>query len=68
TVLKEFERGFKDAREGQYIDTKLKSKPTSITYEEMNQCYKKYRSVMGTAGKNMALARRPLGEIFYLGM
>ena len=23
---------------------------------------------MGTAGKNMALARAPLGEIFYLGM
>ncbi len=67
-VLKEFEQGFKDARLGQYIDTQLKSKPTSITYEEMNQCYKKYRSVMGTAGKNMALARNPLGEIFYLGM
>ncbi|KAF6243449.1 hypothetical protein C6988_03120 [Nitrosopumilus sp. b1] len=68
TVLKEFEDGFKDARLGQYIDTKLKSKPTEITEEEMNQCYKKYRAVMGTAGRNMALAQRPLGEIFYLGM
>lgn len=68
TVLKEFEEGFKDARIGQYIDTKLKSKPTEITEEEMNQCYKKYRAVMGTAGRNMALAQRPLGEIFYLGM
>ena len=68
TVLKEFEEGFKDARLGQYIDTKLKSKPTEITEEEMNQCYKKYRAVMGTAGRNMALAQRPLGEIFYLGM
>ena len=67
-VLKEFEDGFKDARVGQYIDTKLKSKPTAITEEEMNQCYKKYRAVMGTAGRNMALAKRPLGEIFYLGM
>ena len=67
-VLREFEEGFKDARVGQYIDTKLKSKPTSITEEEMNQCYKKYRAVMGTAGRNMALAKRPLGEIFYLGM
>jgi len=67
-VLKEFEEGFKDARVGQYIDTKLKSKPTSIAEEEMNQCYKKYRAVMGTAGRNMALAKRPLGEIFYLGM
>ena len=67
-VLKEFEAGFKDARIGQYIDTKLKSKPTTISEEEMNQCYKKYRAVMGTAGRNMALAQRPLGEIFYLGM
>ena len=67
-VLKEFEDGFKDARLGQYIDTKLKTKPLTITEEEMNQCYKKYRAVMGTAGRNMALAKRPLGEIFYLGM
>ena len=67
-VLKEFEDGFKDARIGQYIDTKLKTKPLAITEEEMNECYKKYRAVMGTAGRNMALAKRPLGEIFYLGM
>jgi len=67
-VLKEFEDGFKDARVGQYMDTKLKTKPLSITEEEMNQCYKKYRAVMGTAGRNMALAKRPLGEIFYLGL
>jgi len=67
-VLHEFEKGFKDAREGQYLDEKLKSKPTKITEEEMNLSYKKYRSVMGTAGRNMALAERPLGEIFYLGM
>jgi len=67
-VLNEFEKGFKDAREGQYLDEKLKSKPTKITEEEMNLSYKKYRSVMGTAGRNMALAERPLGEIFYLGM
>lgn len=67
-VLQEFEDGFKDARVGQYIDTKLKTKPLSITEEEMNQCYKKYRAVMGTAGRNMALAKRPLGEIFYLGL
>jgi hypothetical protein len=67
-ILKEFEEGFKEARVGQYIDTKLKSKPTEITEEEMNECYKKYRAVMGTAGRNMALAKRPLGEIFYHGM
>jgi hypothetical protein len=67
-VLEEFEEGFKDARLGQYIDTKLKSTPTKITEEQMNQCYKKYRAVMGTAGRNMALGKNPLGEIFYLGM
>jgi hypothetical protein len=67
-VLREFEEGFKDARLGQYIDTKLKISPTKITEEQMNQCYKKYRAVMGTAGRNMALAKNPLGEIFYLGM
>ena len=67
-VLREFEEGFKDARLGQYTDTKLKVNPTKITEEQMNQCYKKYRAVMGTAGRNMALAKNPLGEIFYLGM
>ncbi|MGI0004043.1 MAG: hypothetical protein ACREAX_01970, partial [Candidatus Nitrosotenuis sp.] len=67
-VLSKFEEGFKDARLGQYIDTKLKVTPTKITEEQMNQCYKKYRAVMGTAGRNMALGKNPLGEIFYLGM
>ncbi len=67
-VLEEFEKGFKDARIGQYVDFKLKMKPRGITEEAMIECYKKYRSVMGTAGKNMALGRLPLGEIFYLGM
>jgi hypothetical protein len=67
-VLNEFEEGFKEARIGQYLDEELKSKPTQITEEEMTLSYKKYRSVMGTAGRNMALAERPLGEIFYLGM
>jgi hypothetical protein len=45
-VLKEFEDGFKDARIGQYLDEKLKSKPTQITEEEMVLSYKKYRAVM----------------------
>lgn len=67
-VLEEFEKGFKDARIGQYVDFKLKSKPKGITEEAMIECYKKYRAVMGTAGRNMALSRLPLGEIFYLGM
>ncbi len=67
-VLKEFEEGFKDARSGQHMDEMLKSKPSEITEAEMTLSYKKYRAVMGTAGKNMALSQRPLGEIFYLGM
>lgn len=67
-VLKAFEEGFKDARVGQCIDIKLKTTPSSINDENMNDCYKKYRAVMGTAGRNMALNRRPLGDIFHLGM
>lgn len=67
-VLEEFETGFKDARIGQYLDAKMKTEPRKITEEKMNECYKKYRAVMGTAGRNMALAKNPLGEIFYLGM
>ena len=68
SVLKAFEEGFRDARLGQYIDVKLKSKPLSISDENMTDCYKKYRAVMGTAGRNMALNRRPLGDVFHLGM
>ncbi len=67
-VLATFEAGFADARAGQYMDIKLKSRPAAITEEDMTESYKKYRAVMGTAGRNMALASRPLGEIFYLGM
>jgi len=67
-VLKAFEDGFKDARVGQYIDVKLKTNPASIDDENMTECYKKYRAVMGTAGRNMALNRRPLSDIFHLGM
>jgi len=67
-VLNQFESGFKDARVGQYLDVKLKQNPTSISEKELDESYKKYRSVMGTAGCNMALSRRPLGEIFRIGM
>jgi len=67
-VVDAFERGFADARAGQYIDLKLKADPPSISDENMAECYKKYRAVMGTAGRNMALNRRPLGDIFHLGM
>ena len=68
TILESFEAGFKDARVGQYLDEQLKSKPTQITEDDMTLSYKKYRAVMGTAGKNMALKERQLGEIFYMGM
>ena len=68
SVLKAFEEGFRDARIGQHIDVKLKMKPASINDENMSECYKKYRAVMGTAGRNMALNRRPLSDIFHLGM
>jgi len=67
-VLKSFEEGFRDARAGQYVDYKLKLEPSTISEEKMGECYKKYRAVMGTAGKNMALSKQPLGEIFYVGM
>ncbi|HEY7109458.1 MAG TPA: hypothetical protein VH415_08535 [Nitrososphaeraceae archaeon] len=67
-VLKAFEDGFKDARIGQYIDYRLKTKPESISDENMIGCYKKYRAVMGTAGRNMALNLNPLNDVFHLGM
>lgn len=68
SVLKAFEDGFKDARVGQYIDARLKLKPESISDENMIGCYKKYRAVMGTAGRNMAFNMAPLNDIFHLGM
>ena len=67
-VVKAFEEGFKDARMGQYIDYNLKVKPESINYENMLISYKKYRAVMGTAGRNMALNRPPLSDIYHIGM
>jgi hypothetical protein len=67
-MLRSFEEGFKDARIGQSIDAKLKMKPDSINDENMNGCYKKYRAIMGTAGRNMALNMKPLSEIFSFGM
>lgn len=67
-VLASFEDGFRDARTGQDLDAALKDRPARITEDEMALSYKKYRAVMGTAGRNMALAQRPLGDVFYLGM
>jgi hypothetical protein len=68
SMLKSFEEGFKDARIGQSIDAKLKMKPELISDENMNGCYKKYRAIMGTTGRNMALNMKPLSEIFNFGM
>ena len=64
-VLKEFEEGFTNEF---VLASKLKDKPAEITEEELVESYKKYRSVMGTAGRNMALNRAPLADIFYTGM
>lgn len=67
-LLKSFEAGLQDAQAGQLLDEKLKSSPQTITAEALHTSYKKYRAVMGTAGKNMALSNKHLGNIFYLGM
>lgn len=67
-VLESFEAGLAQAREGQRLDEQLQSRPARATEEELDSSYRKYRSVMGTAGRNMALAKRPLGEIFCAGM
>lgn len=67
-VAESFERGFREAMEGQAVDVALKSNPLSATAELLERSYAKYRAVMGTAGRNMALAENPLGEAFALGM
>ena len=61
-VLESFERGFAQAREGQRIDEQLQSRPARMTAEDLDSSYRKYRSVMGTAGRNMALARQAAGR------
>ncbi len=67
-VLEEFQSGFEDALLGQQIDYELKTKKLELTYDNLEQSYKKYRSVLGTAGRNMSLNQRPLSEIYYIGM
>jgi hypothetical protein len=68
-ILESFEQGFKDARRGQYMDIMLKRNPLSMDEESMNECYKKYRAVMGTAARNMVMINdSPLRKIFYHGM
>jgi len=67
-VLEEFQSGFDDALLGQQIDYELKTKKLELTYDNLEQSYKKYRSVLGTAGRNMSLNQKPLSEIYYIGM
>jgi len=67
-VLKEFKAGFMDALLGQKIDYELKTNSLDLTYDNLELSYKKYRSVLGTAGKNMCLNQKPLSEIYYIGM
>jgi hypothetical protein len=67
-VYREFENGFKDALDGQQIDYEMKIGLKDLTYENLEQSYKKYRSILGTAGKNMSLNQKPLSEIYYIGM
>lgn len=67
-VLEEFQSGFDEALLGQQIDYELKTKKLELTYDNLEQSYKKYRSVLGTAGRNMSLNQRPLSEIYYIGM
>lgn len=67
-VLEQFQSGFDDALLGQQIDYELKTKKLELTYDNLEQSYKKYRSVLGTAARNMSLNQRPLSEIYYIGM
>lgn len=67
-VFKVFESGFRDALLGQKIDYDLKTNSLALTFDNLELSYKKYRSVLGTAGKNMSLNQKPLSEIYYIGM
>jgi hypothetical protein len=67
-VYDEFENGFKEALNGQQVDYEMKIGKRDLTYENLEQSYKKYRAILGTAGKNMSLNQAPLSEIYYIGM
>jgi hypothetical protein len=67
-VYNEFENGFKEALNGQQVDYEMKIGLRDLTYENLEQSYKKYRAILGTAGKNMSLNQAPLSEIYYIGM
>jgi hypothetical protein len=67
-VYNEFENGFKEALIGQQVDYEMKIGIRDLTYENLEQSYKKYRAILGTAGKNMSLNQAPLSEIYYIGL
>lgn len=67
-VYDEFKKGFKDALDGQQIDYEMKVGIRELTYENLDRSYKKYRAILGTAGRNMCLNQKPLSEIYYIGM
>jgi hypothetical protein len=67
-VYNEFENGFKEALNGQQVDYEMKIGIRDLTYENLELSYKKYRAILGTAGKNMSLNQVPLSEIYYIGM
>jgi hypothetical protein len=67
-IYEVFNAGFADALLGQKIDFELKIKTIEMSYDNLEQSYKKYRSVLGTAGRNMCLNQNPLSEIYYIGM
>lgn len=67
-VYEVFKAGFADALLGQKIDYELKNKTIELSYDNLERSYKKYRSVLGTAGRNMCLNQNPLSEIYYIGM
>jgi hypothetical protein len=67
-VFSEFERGFRDALDGQQYDYEMKVGVRDLTYQNIEYSYNKYRAILGTAGKNMSLNQKPLAEIYYIGM
>ena len=66
-VLQEFEDGFKDARVGQYLDEKLKSKPTKITEEEMTLVLQKISSCNGDCWSKYGISKPTSRRNFLFG-
>lgn len=67
-ALASFESGFAEARAGQAVDERIQANPARATEADMAESYKKYRAVMGTAGRNMAAGSAALGDAFHDGM